>query len=74
VAKVIEQGGYRASRTRMDLPVSKAIIGVMKGAEGDVYCSTLGGAFQCTYSKIWIAVGGLPIVNYDITSTARTRI
>src|SRR5205807_1116373 len=36
VAKVIEQGGYRASRTRMDLPVSKAIIGVMKGAEGDV--------------------------------------
>jgi len=26
VAKVIEQGGYRASRTRMDLPVSKAIV------------------------------------------------
>jgi len=45
VAKVIEQGGYRASRTRMDLPVSKAIVGLMKNIEGDVVIApTLGGS------------------------------
>ena len=67
VAKVIEQGGYRASRTRMDLPVSKAIVGVMKGGEGDVVIApTLGGSVPMyVFEDFGLPWVGVPIVNYD---------
>src|SRR6267378_4819687 len=35
IAKVIYEGGYRASRTPMDLPMSKAIVEVVRGAAGN---------------------------------------
>jgi acetylornithine deacetylase/succinyl-diaminopimelate desuccinylase-like protein len=67
VAKVIEQGGYRASRTRMDLPVSKAIIGVMKETEGDVVVApALGGSVPMyVFEDLGLPWVGVPIVNYD---------
>ena len=68
IAKVIEQGGYRASRTRMDLPVSKAIIGVMKEAAGEdlVIAPTLGGSVPMyVFDDLGLPWVGVPIVNYD---------
>ena len=68
VAKVIEQGGYRASRTRMDLPVSKAVIEVMKGAAGEdlVVAPTLGGSVPMyVFEDLELPWVGVPIVNYD---------
>ena len=67
VAKVIEQGGYRASRTQMDLPVSKAIVRVMKDAEGDVVIApTLGGSVPMyVFEDLGLPWVGVPIVNYD---------
>ena len=67
VAKVIDQGGYRASRTRMDLPVSKAIVGVMKDAGGDVVVApTLGGSVPMyVFEDLGLPWVGVPIVNYD---------
>src|SRR6266481_4569921 len=35
LAKVVYEGGYRASRTPMDLPVSKAVVEVVKAATGN---------------------------------------
>jgi acetylornithine deacetylase/succinyl-diaminopimelate desuccinylase-like protein len=68
VAKVIEEGGYRASRTRMDLPVSKAIVRVMQDAEnGDlVVAPTLGGSVPMyVFEDLGLPWVGVPIVNYD---------
>ncbi|HLZ11819.1 MAG TPA: M20/M25/M40 family metallo-hydrolase [Candidatus Acidoferrum sp.] len=67
IAKIVEQGGYRASRTRMDLPVSKAIIGVMKEAEGDVVIApALGGSVPMyVFEDLELPWVGVPIVNYD---------
>jgi acetylornithine deacetylase/succinyl-diaminopimelate desuccinylase-like protein len=68
VAKVIEQGGYRASRTRMDLPVSKAIVELMREAAGDdlVIAPTLGGSVPMyVFEDFGLPWVGVPIVNYD---------
>lgn len=67
VAKVIEQGGYRASRTRMDLPVSKAIVSVVKDTAGDaVIAPTLGGSVPMyVFEDLGLPWVGVPIVNYD---------
>jgi acetylornithine deacetylase/succinyl-diaminopimelate desuccinylase-like protein len=68
IAKVIEQGGYRASRTRMDLPVSKAIVSVMKSAWGDdlVIAPTLGGSVPMyVFEDFGLPWVGVPIVNSD---------
>ena len=68
IAKIIEQGGYRASRTRMDLPVSKALVRVMQQATGNqlVVAPMLGGSVPMyifeDFGLPWI---GVPIVNYD---------
>ena len=68
IAKVIDQGGYRASRTAMDLPVSKALVKVVEDAtSGDtVIAPTLGGSVPMyifeDFGLPWI---GVPIVNYD---------
>src|SRR5262249_52502674 len=46
IVKVANQGGYRASRTSMELPVSKALVSLMQSATGGttVVAPTLGGS------------------------------
>jgi acetylornithine deacetylase/succinyl-diaminopimelate desuccinylase-like protein len=68
VAKVVNQGGYRASRTSMELPASNALMNVMRAATGGdlVIAPTLGGSVPMyifeDFKLPWI---GVPIVNYD---------
>jgi len=68
IAKLVNEGGYRASRTPMDLPVSKALVQVAQGATGNttVVAPALGGSVPMyifeDLSLPWI---GVPIVNYD---------
>jgi len=68
IAKITYEGGYRASRTRMDLPVSKAVVRLMQEATGNrtVVAPTLGGSVPMYIFEDlglpWIGVG---IVNYD---------
>jgi acetylornithine deacetylase/succinyl-diaminopimelate desuccinylase-like protein len=68
IAKIVDQGGYRASRTSMDLPVSKALIKVMQGATGGdlVIAPTLGGSVPMyIFEDLGLPWIGVPIVNYD---------
>jgi acetylornithine deacetylase/succinyl-diaminopimelate desuccinylase-like protein len=68
IAKVIDQGGYRASRTAMDLPVSKALVKVMQDATGSdtVVAPTLGGSVPMyIFEDLGLPWIGVPIVNYD---------
>jgi acetylornithine deacetylase/succinyl-diaminopimelate desuccinylase-like protein len=68
IAKIINEGGYRASRTPMDLPVAKALVQVVQDATGGttVVAPALGGSVPMyifeDLSLPWI---GVPIVNYD---------
>ncbi|MGC1615934.1 MAG: M20/M25/M40 family metallo-hydrolase [Candidatus Acidiferrum sp.] len=68
IAKVIDEGGYRASRTPMDLPVSKALIKVVQEATaGDtVIAPMLGGSVPMyIFEDLGLPWIGMPIVNYD---------
>jgi acetylornithine deacetylase/succinyl-diaminopimelate desuccinylase-like protein len=68
VAKIINEGGYRASRTPMDLPVSRALIQVIQGATGGnaVIAPTLGGSVPMyIFEDLGLPWIGVPIVNYD---------
>jgi len=68
IAKVIDQGGYRASRTPMDLPVSKALVQVVQSATGGdaVIAPTLGGSVPMyIFEDLGLPWIGVPIVNYD---------
>jgi acetylornithine deacetylase/succinyl-diaminopimelate desuccinylase-like protein len=68
VAKVVNEGGYRASRTPMDLPVSKALVQVIQGAtDGNaVIAPTLGGSVPMyIFEDLGLPWIGVPIVNYD---------
>ena len=68
IAKVINEGGYRASRTAMDLPVSKALVKVVKDAFGGdaVIAPTLGGSVPMyIFEDLGLPWIGVPIVNYD---------
>ena len=68
IAKIIDQGGYRASRTAMDLPVSKALVKVMQDAtSGDtVIAPTLGGSVPMyIFEDLGLPWIGVPVVNYD---------
>jgi acetylornithine deacetylase/succinyl-diaminopimelate desuccinylase-like protein len=68
IAKVVDQGGYRASRTPMDLPVSKALIKVVQDATGNdtVIAPTLGGSVPMyIFEDLGLPWIGVPIVNYD---------
>jgi acetylornithine deacetylase/succinyl-diaminopimelate desuccinylase-like protein len=68
IAKVIDEGGYRASRTAMDLPVSKAMIQVVQDATGGhaVIAPGLGGSVPMyIFEDIGLPWIGVPIVNYD---------
>jgi len=68
IAKVLYEGGYRASRTAMDLPVSQALVNVVEDATGGsaVIAPALGGSVPMyifeDFGLPWI---GVPIVNYD---------
>jgi acetylornithine deacetylase/succinyl-diaminopimelate desuccinylase-like protein len=68
IAKVIYEGGYRASRTSMDLPVSKAIVDLVRAAEGNdtvVLPSSGGSVPMYIFEDLGLTVVGVPIVNYD---------
>src|SRR5438105_1441902 len=67
IAKVINEGGYRASRTPMDLPVSKKVVEVVEGAAGPaVKMPTLGGtAPMYMFEELGLPVVGVPIVNAE---------
>ncbi len=68
IAKIIDEGGYRASRTAMDLPVSKALVNVVQEATGGdtVIAPTLGGSVPMyIFEDLGLPWIGVPIVNYD---------
>jgi acetylornithine deacetylase/succinyl-diaminopimelate desuccinylase-like protein len=68
VAKVIDEGGYRASRTPMDLAASKALVQVVQDASGGntVVAPTLGGSVPMyIFEDLGLPWIGVPIVNYD---------
>ncbi|MGH9798779.1 MAG: M20/M25/M40 family metallo-hydrolase, partial [Blastocatellia bacterium] len=68
IAKVARQGGYNASKTSMDLPISQAVVAAVAGARGRVIkMPTLGGSVP-----LYIFTGnlrtpciGIPIANHD---------
>jgi acetylornithine deacetylase/succinyl-diaminopimelate desuccinylase-like protein len=68
IAKVIYGGGYRATRTAMNLPVSKALVQVVQDATGGtaVVAPTLGGSVPMyIFEDLGLPYIGVPIVNYD---------
>jgi acetylornithine deacetylase/succinyl-diaminopimelate desuccinylase-like protein len=68
IAKIIDEGGYRASRTAMDLAVSKALVKVVQDATGGdtVIAPTLGGSVPMyIFEDLGLPWIGVPIVNYD---------
>ena len=68
IAKIINEGGYRAPRTPMDLPVSKALVQVVQDATGGtaVIAPTLGGSVPMyIFEDLGLPWIGVPIVNYD---------
>lgn len=68
IAKVIYEGGYRASRTPMDLPVSQALVEVVQDATNGsaVIAPTLGGSVPTyIFEDLGLPWIGVPIVNYD---------
>ena len=68
IAKVVYGGGYRASRTPMDLPASKALLEVIQGATAGttVVAPTLGGSVPMyIFEDLALPWIGVPIVNYD---------
>jgi acetylornithine deacetylase/succinyl-diaminopimelate desuccinylase-like protein len=68
IAKVIDEGGYRASRTPLDLPVSKALVQLVQDATGGdaVIAPTLGGSVPMyIFEDLGLPWIGVPIVNYD---------
>jgi acetylornithine deacetylase/succinyl-diaminopimelate desuccinylase-like protein len=68
VARLDYEGGYPATRTSMDLPVSVAVAGVLDAALGGgvVKAPTLGGSVPMhLFDRLGLPVIGVPIVNYD---------
>jgi acetylornithine deacetylase/succinyl-diaminopimelate desuccinylase-like protein len=68
IARVVYEGGYRASRTPMDLPVSRAIVEVVRAAAGNntlVMPSSGGSVPMYIFEDLGLQWVGVPIVNYD---------
>ncbi len=68
VARLDYGGGYPATRTSMDLPVSAAVTRVLDEALGGgvVKAPTLGGSVPMhLFDRLGLPVIGVPIVNYD---------
>ena len=67
VAKVVYEGGYKTSRTSMDLPVAVALIRAVEGAVGPVVkMPTSGGSSPMfIFGDLNLPVIGVPMVNHD---------
>ena len=70
VARVEQkEGGYRASRTSMDLPICRAVIGALErpGERGPVLLPSLGGSLPIyLFSDLLrVPIIGVPIANHD---------
>ncbi|MBV9886366.1 MAG: M20/M25/M40 family metallo-hydrolase [Acidobacteria bacterium] len=68
IAKIVDEGGYRASRTAMDLPVSKAMIALVESATDGraVIAPGLGGSVPMyIFDEMGLPWIGVPIANYD---------
>jgi acetylornithine deacetylase/succinyl-diaminopimelate desuccinylase-like protein len=68
IAKAIYEGGYRASRTPMDLPMSKALVDVVRAAAGHdtvIMPSSGGSVPMYIFEDLGLQWVGVPIVNYD---------
>ena len=68
IAKIVDEGGYRASRTRMDLAVSREVVRIVQAAtSGDaVIAPMLGGSVPMyIFENLGLPWIGVPIVNYD---------
>src|SRR5690242_1594990 len=68
IAKIVDEGGYRASRTKMDLPVSQELLRVVQSATNNtaVIAPTLGGSVPMyIFEDLGLPWIGVPIVNYD---------
>ena len=68
VARLDYEGGYRAVRTPMDLPVSVAVLATVAGATGEktVALPLLGGSVPMyIFENLKLPVIGVPIANYD---------
>jgi len=68
IVKIIDEGGYRASRTRMDLPVSKALVRVLQESTNNetIVAPMLGGSVPMyIFEDLGLPWIGVPIVNYD---------
>jgi acetylornithine deacetylase/succinyl-diaminopimelate desuccinylase-like protein len=68
IVQVIRQGGYNASRTSMDLPISKAIAAAVESARGTVIkMPTLGGSVPLYIftDNLKTPCIGVPIANHD---------
>lgn len=68
VARVVRRGGYNASRTSMDLPISRQIIAAVESAHGRVIkMPTLGGSVPLYVftDNLKTPCIGVPIANHD---------
>ncbi len=68
IAKLIRQGGYNASKTSMDLPISQAVIAAVESAHGRVIkMPTLGGSVPLYIftDNLKTPCIGIPIANHD---------
>lgn len=68
IAKVERQGGYNASKTSIDLPISKAIIAAVESARGKtILMPTLGGSVPLYIftDNLKTPCIGIPIANHD---------
>ena len=68
IACIVRQGGYNASRTSMDLSISRAVIDAVASARGPVVkMPTLGGSVPLYIFTDFLKAPtiGIPIVNHD---------
>jgi acetylornithine deacetylase/succinyl-diaminopimelate desuccinylase-like protein len=68
IARIVRQGGYNASRTSMDLPISRAIVAAVESARGPVIkMPTLGGSVPLYIftDDLKSPTIGVPIANHD---------
>jgi len=68
VVKLVDEGGYRASRTPMDLPAAEALVRLVEEATDGrtVVAPMLGGSVPMyVFDELRLPWVGVPIVNYD---------
>lgn len=68
IARVVREGGYNASRTPMDLPISQAVVRAVERARGPVIkMPTLGGSVPLYLftDNLKTPCIGIPIANHD---------